>query len=121
MDVDTTFDKHASSKNLNFQDLKLFIINHLDQSKAIDIKDIDLEGKADFAKAMVIASATSSRHAGAIADKLIDELKAQGVGYLSIEGREECSWVLIDALDIVIHIFKPDIRLYYNLEKMWEN
>ena len=68
---------------------------------------------------MVIASGTSQRHVGALADRVVETLKAAGYGRLSVEGRDSCDWVLVDAGNIIVHIFRPETRSYYNLEKMW--
>lgn len=68
---------------------------------------------------MVIASGTSSRHVGALADHVVGMLKDAGMEHISVEGQEVCDWVLVDAGDVVVHIFRPEARIYYNLEKMW--
>lgn len=91
----------------------------LDANKATDIISINLVGKSSFADYMVIASATSQRHVGALAGHVAEKLKENGIHVLSIEGQEACDWVLIDAGDIIVHIFKPESRQFYNLEKMW--
>jgi ribosome-associated protein len=90
----------------------------LDEDKAEDITVIDLAGKSSFADTMVIASGRSARHVGAMADKLKEKLKAQGLRVTS-EGQQQCDWVLLDAGDIIVHLFRPEVRAFYNLEKMW--
>lgn len=92
----------------------------LENSKSEDISIIPLAGKSDMADYMVVASGTSSRHVGSIAEKLMFELKHQG-NYDDIrsEGLDSCNWVLIDAMDVIVHIFKPEVREFYNIEKMW--
>jgi ribosome-associated protein len=80
---------------------------------------VDLAGKADFADRMVIASGTSQRHVGALASHIVEALKKAGYKNVPVEGEEVCDWVLVDAGDIVVHIFRPEIRSYYGLEKMW--
>lgn len=80
---------------------------------------MNLAGKADFADSMLIASGTSSRHVGALADRVVQALKSVGFEHVMVEGKESCDWVLVDAGDVVVHIFKPEARRYYNLEKMW--
>lgn len=80
---------------------------------------MNLAGKADFADSMVIASGTSSRHVGALADRVAEALKSVGFETVMVEGRESCDWVLVDAGDVVVHLFRPEVRSYYNLEKMW--
>lgn len=94
------------------------IVSTLNDRKAEDIVTIDLQHKADFADAMVVASGTSGRHVASLAGHIIDALKAAGIEAL-VEGLESCDWVLVDAGDIIIHIFRPEARDYYRLEKMW--
>lgn len=92
----------------------------LDDNKANDIVTIDLKGKTSIANYMVIASGTSNRHVASLADKLKYELKQNGYTSSS-EGEEKANWVLIDAFDVIIHIFCPEVRDFYNLEKMWSS
>lgn len=92
----------------------------LDDDKAQDIVVIDLNGKTSLGDFMVIASGTSSRQVGAMADHLKENLKASGVPGISAEGTERCDWVLIDAGDIIVHLFRPEVRSFYNLEKIWD-
>ena len=90
----------------------------LDDAKAEKVLSIDLAGKSTMADAMVIATGNSDRHVGAIADQIQRKLKE--IGILSrAEGHESCDWVLIDTGDIIIHLFRPEVRDFYNLEKMW--
>lgn len=96
------------------------ILKTLEEHKAEDIVVIDLAGKSDMADYMIIASGRSNRHVGAVADHLLQTLKDKGLGPFQAEGAPECDWVLVDALDIVVHIFRPEVRSFYNLEKMWE-
>ncbi len=91
----------------------------LDDDKAQRIVVIDLAGKTDIADFLVIASGTSQRQIGAITEHLRDRLKASGLKGISVEGAAHCDWVLIDAGDVVVHIFRPEMRTYYSLEKMW--
>ncbi|MFC4350506.1 ribosome silencing factor [Fodinicurvata halophila] len=91
----------------------------LEDDQAVEPVIIDLSGKSSFADYMVIASGRSARQVGAIADHLHQRLKAAGVSDLALEGTNHCDWVLIDAGDVVIHLFRPEIREFYNLEKMW--
>ena len=90
----------------------------LDDNKAEDIVVIDLKGKTSIANFMVIASGTSNRHVASLADKVKYELKQKGYT-ASSEGEEKANWVLIDAFDVIVHIFCPEVRDFYNLEKMW--
>lgn len=99
--------------------LKSLITASLDDSKAEDIAFVDLSGKTSFADAMIIATGRSQRHVGSIADALVARLKASGRELVTCEGKETCNWVLIDAGDIVVHVFRPEFREMYNLEKMW--
>ena len=95
------------------------IIASLEDDKAEDIVQIDLRGRSDMADYMVICSGRSSRQVAAISEKLVDRLK-QEFGRLSkIEGKETGDWVLIDAGDVIVHLFRPEVRQFYGLEKMW--
>jgi ribosome-associated protein len=96
-----------------------FITTCIDDSKGEEIVSIDLEGKTAIADAMIIASGRSRRHVGAIADKLIKTLKEKGHKGLKVEGQSTGEWVLLDIGDVIVHIFQPEIRDFYNLEKMW--
>ena len=91
----------------------------LDDAKADNIVSIDLTGKTSLGDIMIVASGRSQRHVGAIADKLIERLKEEGVRDTRVEGMPLCDWVLIDAGDVIVHIFRPEAREFYNLEKMW--
>lgn len=99
--------------------LTQLVTSILDDRKADDITLIDLHEKADYADAMIIASGTSARHVAALADHLVHGLKAAGFDTVPVEGLESCDWVLVDAGDVIIHLFRPEIRDYYRLEKMW--
>jgi ribosome-associated protein len=91
----------------------------LDDMKAEDTVEIDLQGKTSLADAMMVTSGRSQRHVGSIADKLIQALKDHGYGRVRVEGMPACDWVLIDAGDLIVHVFRPEVRGFYNLEKMW--
>ena len=95
------------------------VADALADAKAEDIVTIDLEGKTSIADLMVIASGRSKRHVDAVAERLLKQLKDDGTPALAAEGRENADWVLIDAGDIIVHVFRPEIRSLYNLEKMW--
>jgi ribosome-associated protein len=99
--------------------LHAIVLDILSDGKAEDIVSIDLAGKTTIADAMIIASGRSQRHVGALADQLLDKLKGEGVKQTRVEGLPLCDWVLIDAGDVVVHIFRPEVRQFYNLEKMW--
>jgi len=91
----------------------------LEDMKAEELVEIDLAGKTSIADAMVVATGRSDRHVGAIADRLIKDLKDNGYGTARVEGLPACDWVLIDAGDVIVHVFRPEVRGFYNLEKMW--
>lgn len=95
------------------------ILQELDDDKAEGIVTIPLAGKSDIADAMVIASGRSQRHVGAMADKVIRRLKDAGFGRARAEGMPACDWVLIDAEDVIVHLFRPEVRSFYNLERIW--
>ncbi|SFL66500.1 MULTISPECIES: ribosome silencing factor [Methylobacterium] len=100
-------------------DLKALALSCLDEMKAEETIAIDLAGKTSLADTMIIASGRSQRHVGSIADKFIQEMKSRGYGNARVEGMPACDWVLIDAGDVLVHIFRPEVRGFYNLEKMW--
>jgi ribosome-associated protein len=103
-------------KSENLLDL---VLETLDEAKAMDITSIDLTGKSSLADQMVIASGRSNRHVGAIADQLIKKLKKVTDFGVKVEGLPHCDWVLIDCGDVIVHVFRPEVREFYNLEKMW--
>lgn len=91
----------------------------LDDAKAENIVTIPLKGKSSIGDYMVVASGRSDRHVGAIAEQIQRQLKDAGHGRVHIEGQPQCDWVLIDTGDIIVHVFRPEVRDFYNLEKMW--
>ena len=95
------------------------ILASLDDAKAEEVVDIDVAAKTPIADHMVICTGRSSRHVGAIADHLVKDLKDAGFGTVAVEGQPTCDWVLIDAGSIVVHVFRPEVREFYQLEKMW--
>ena len=95
------------------------ILRWLDEAKAEQLVTIDLKGKSSLGDFMVVASGRSDRHVGAIAEQLHKNLKEAGRTGARIEGKETCDWVLIDAGSIIIHVFRPEVREFYNLEKLW--
>ena len=100
-------------------DLKKIIINTLDINKALDIVSIDLKDKSSMADYMIIASGTSSRHIQSLSEQVLEKLKDNGVKESKIEGKDSNEWKLVDGIDLVIHIFNPEKRKFYELEKMW--
>ena len=95
------------------------VLNSLDDDQAQEIVSIPLEGKSSIADHMVIASGRSTRQVAAMAQKLAERLKAAGNGPSRIEGLPAADWVLVDAGDVIVHIFRPEVRSFYNLERMW--
>ncbi|MDA9234148.1 ribosome silencing factor [Candidatus Pelagibacter sp.] len=100
-------------------ELKTIILNTLDSNKALDIVSIDLAHKSSMADHMIIASGTSSRHIQALSEQVLEKFKINGVKNCKIEGKESNEWKLIDGNDVIVHIFNPDKRKFYELEKIW--
>ena len=107
------------SKRLGAKETLHLVLARLEDIKAEDTVTIDLTGKTSIADTMVVTSGRSNRHVGAIADRVIEGLKAAGVRDVHVEGMPNCDWVLIDAGDVIVHVFRPEVRAFYNLEKMW--
>ena len=95
------------------------VLAWLDDAKAENVVTIDIRGKSSIGDYMLIASGRSDRHVGAIAEQLQRKLKEEGLGRARIEGQSQCDWVLVDIGDIIVHVFRPEVREFYNLEKMW--
>lgn len=95
------------------------IMDSLDTNKAIDITPIDIHDKSALADHMIVASGTSHRHVNSVADHLLRKLKEEGLGTSRVEGLSNADWVLIDAGDVIVHIFHPEVRAFYQLEKIW--
>jgi ribosome-associated protein len=95
------------------------IVKSLDDDKAEDIVTIDLDGRSSLADALIIATGRSSRHVASIAEHLARKLKEAGYGTRPIDGASQGDWVLVDAGDVIVHIFRPEVRSYYDLEGMW--
>ena len=100
-------------------ELKKIIIQTLDINKALDIVSIDLKHKSSMADYMIIASGTSSRHIQSLSEQVLDKLRDNGIENSKIEGKDSNEWKLVDGIDLVIHIFHPEKRKFYELEKMW--
>ena len=100
-------------------DLKKIIINTLDLNKAQNIISIDLKDKSSMADYMIIASGTSSRHIQSLSEQVLEKLKNNGVKDSKIEGKESAEWKLVDGIDLIVHIFHPEKRKFYELEKIW--
>ena len=103
----------------NILDLKTIIIKTLDLNKAQDILTIDLKDKSSMADYMIIASGTSSRHIQALSEQVLEKFQNNGIINCKIEGKNSNDWKLIDGIDLMVHIFNPDKRKFYELEKMW--
>ena len=95
------------------------VLARLDDMKAEDTVTIELSGKSSIGDYMVVTSGRSNRHVGAVAENVLDDLRKAGVGHVRVEGMPHCDWVLIDAGDVIVHVFRPEVRAFYNLEKMW--
>ena len=108
-----------SHKNKNDLILNTIVEQTLDIGKAENIISISLNGKSSIADHMIIASGTSARHVSALANQLSRKLKKEGYTILSIQGQSEANWILVDAGDVIIHLFRPEVRDFYNLDKMW--
>lgn len=99
--------------------LKELILTSLDEDQAEDVVCIDLKGKSSLADAIIVASGRSQRHVAAIADHIVRKLKEAGHGRARVEGLPNADWVLIDAGDIVAHVFRPEVRAFYAIERIW--
>ena len=100
-------------------DLKSVVVDILDLNKAQDIVTIDLKDKSSMADYMIIASGTSSRHIQSLSEQVLEKLKDNGIKNSKIEGKESSEWKLVDGIDLIVHIFHPDKRKFYELEKIW--
>jgi ribosome-associated protein len=101
------------------EEILRLVLARLDDMKAEDTVTIDLTGKSSIADCMVVTSGRSNRHVGAVADHVLKDLAKAGVPDLRVEGMPHCDWVLIDAGDVIVHVFRPEVRAFYSLEKMW--
>ncbi|RMF13203.1 MAG: ribosome silencing factor [Alphaproteobacteria bacterium] len=115
----TTADRSPAPGQIAPERIAEEIITLLDERKAEDIVKIPLAGKTTIADHMVIASGTSHRQVSALAEQLLRRLKELGLGRASVEGLETADWVLIDTGDVIVHLFRPEVRAFYNLEKLW--
>ena len=103
----------------NILNLKQLALKSLDANKALDIVSIDLENKSSMADYLIIASGTSSRHIQALSEIVLDKFKNNGIKNCKIEGKESSDWKLVDGIDVIVHIFNPEKRKFYELEKIW--
>jgi ribosome-associated protein len=112
--------KAAALKALPDADKTLnLILSRLDDMKAEETVTIDLRGKSAFSDYMIVTSGRATRHVGAIAENVAKSLKENGIKRLHIEGLPNCDWVLIDSGDVILHVFRPEVREFYNLERLW--
>ena len=109
----------AMSNDRHAADLLATVQSSLADAKAEDIVAVDLAGRSPIADHMVIASGRSNRHVSAVADKLLQALRSRDAGPIRIEGLAQADWVLIDAGDVIVHLFRPEVRSFYNLDRMW--
>ncbi len=116
---DKAFEKPSGAEVLSVEEAHSLIIGSLENSKAENIQSINITKKSSIGDYMIIASGRSHRHVGAVADLLLRDLKKSGIKTPKVEGRQNGDWVLIDIGDIIIHLFRPEVREFYNLEKMW--
>ena len=96
------------------------ILNTLEDAKAEETVSVDITGKSSLADHMIVTSGRSQRHVGAVADQIIRALRDNGFGKPRVEGLPHCDWVLVDTGDVIVHIFRPEVREFYNIEKMWQ-
>lgn len=109
----------APGGDLAAEDLARLIQVLLEDAKAEETVAIDLDGRSTIADTMIVTSGRSNRHVASIAERIITGLKEKGHGRARVEGLNTCDWVLIDAGDVIVHVFRPEVRAFYNLEKMW--
>ncbi len=109
----------SAPASLQVEALRKLALSALDELKAQDVRQIDVRPRASFTDYMIFASGSSTRHVGAIADAVIEAAREQGSPALGIEGAEVGEWILVDLGDVIVHIMLPDVRLYYELEKLW--
>ena len=103
---------------LDAEEILRLVLHRLDDMKAEDTLAINLKGKSSIGDYMVVSSGRSQRHVGSVADRVVEDLDKVGIA-TRVEGVPHCDWVLIDAGDVIVHVFRPEVRDFYNLEKMW--
>jgi ribosome-associated protein len=103
---------------LDAEEILRLVLARLDDMKAEDTLTIDVRNRTSIGDYMVVASGRSQRHVGSVADRIVEDLHKAGVA-ARVEGVPHCDWVLIDAGDVIVHVFRPEVRAFYNLEKMW--
>ena len=110
---------HVSNGRPDADETLRIVLSRLDDMKAEDTTTIDLRTESTIADHMVVTSGRSNRHVGAVADQVLEDLRGAGLTGLKVEGMPLCDWVLIDAGDVIVHVFRPEARTFYNIEKMW--
>jgi ribosome-associated protein len=108
-----------ASASIEPAELAKLVVTQLEEDKAENILEIDLAGKSPMADAMIVASGRSARHVAALADHVARKLKEAGASKVRVEGLPNADWVLIDAGDVIVHVFRPEVREFYNLERIW--
>jgi len=108
----------VSRMRVDAEEILRLVLHRLDEMKAEDTLTIDLRDKSSIGDYMVVSSGRSHRHVGSVADRVVEDLRYVGVR-AQVEGTPHCDWVLIDAGDVIVHVFRPEVRDFYNLEKMW--
>jgi len=110
---------NRASSGLDADAVSRLVLASLEDDKAEEILAIDIRGKSSFADMLVVASGRSARHVGALADHVMRKLKDAGVKHVHVEGLPQADWVLVDAGDVVVHLFRPEVRSFYNIERIW--
>jgi ribosome-associated protein len=116
---ETSVDAVVSKARPDVDETLKLILSRLDDMKAEDTVTIDLRGKSAFSDYMVVTSGRSNRHVGAVAENVAKGLKETGIKKVHVEGLPNCDWVLIDSGDVIVHVFRPEVREFYNLERLW--
>jgi len=111
----------VSKVRLDTEETLRLVLASLEDIKAEDTITIDLHGKTSIGDYMVVTSGRSNRHVGAVAYRVLKDLSEHGIRQIRVEGLPHCDWVLIDAGDVIVHVFRPEVRAFYNLEKMWSS
>ena len=112
-------DDHAASGYLAADVAAEIVLRSLDDDKAEDVVSIDVRGRSSLADRLIVASGRSQRHVGALAEHLVKKLREAGGAELQVEGLPQCDWVLVDAGDLIVHLFRPEVRSFYDIEKIW--
>lgn len=108
-----------SSHGLSAEQASRIILTSLEDDKAEEIVSLNIHGKSSVADMLIVASGRSARHVGALADHVVRKLKEAGAGNVKVEGLQTCDWVLVDAGDVIVHLFRPEVRSFYNIERIW--